>query len=164
MLAANRNKQTRYRVYTNAKNEYNNYGSSLGITYNFYKTYTFSGNLNYNNIKKNSTQDVFVTGFNTPKWATNLSFGNREILRNFGFNIVWKWQERYLWESPLVNGEVPSYSTLDAQVSLRLPKWKTALKLGGADIFNQRYIQYAGGPTIGALYYTAITVDGLFTK
>src|SRR6185503_14153370 len=29
--------QDRYRVYTNAKNKYNNYGSALGITYNFYK-------------------------------------------------------------------------------------------------------------------------------
>jgi outer membrane receptor protein involved in Fe transport len=37
MVAANRSKQTRYRVYTNAKNVYNNYGSSLGVTYNFYK-------------------------------------------------------------------------------------------------------------------------------
>ena len=40
MVALNRNKQTRYRVYTNAKNKYNNYGSSLGLTYNFYKKFT----------------------------------------------------------------------------------------------------------------------------
>jgi hypothetical protein len=33
--------------------------------------------------------------------------------------------------------------------------------MGGANIFNKRYIQYAGGPTLGALYYVAITVDGL---
>ena len=37
MVAANRNKQVRYRVYTNAKNKYRNYGSSLGLTWNFYK-------------------------------------------------------------------------------------------------------------------------------
>jgi len=42
-----------------------------------------------------------------------------------------------------------------------LPKAKTTIKLGGSDIFNNRYLQYAGGPTLGALYYAAITLDGL---
>ncbi|HSU51229.1 MAG TPA: TonB-dependent receptor, partial [Segetibacter sp.] len=71
--------QDRYRVYTNAKNTYHNYGSALGLTYNFYKKYTISGNINYNKIKSNEANDIFVTGFNTPDWSTNLSFGNRQI-------------------------------------------------------------------------------------
>jgi len=164
MVAANRSKQTRYRVYTNAKNKYNNYGSSLGLTYNFYKKYTISGNVNYNNIRNNAEKDVFVTGFNTPKWATNLSFGNREIVKNVGFNVVWRWQDAFLWESPLVNGNVPSYYTVDAQVTYRMPTLKTNIKAGASNLFNNRYIQYAGGPTIGGIYYVAITVDGLLKE
>jgi len=163
MLATNRAKQTRYRVFTNAKNKYTSYGSSLGLTYNFYKKYSVSGNISYNNIKTNETSDVFVTGFNTPKYATNLAFGNREVFRNFGFNIVWRWQDAYLWESPLATGRVPAYQTIDAQVTYRLPQVKSVLKLGGSDILNHRYYQYAAGPTIGALYYLSITVDGLFS-
>lgn len=164
MLASNKSKQTRYRVFTNAKNKYTNYGSALGLSWNFYKTFSISGNINYNDIKKNNTTDIFVTGFNTAKWGTNFAFGNREILRNFGFNIVWKWQDAYTWESPLVNGDVPAFNTVDAQVTLRVPSLKATIKVGGANILNNRYIQYAGGPTIGALYYTAITLDGLLTK
>ena len=164
MLASNKSKQTRYRVFTNAKNKYTNYGSALGLSWNFYKTFSISGNINYNDIKKNNTTDIFVTGFNTAKWGTNFAFGNREILRNFGFNIVWKWQDAYVWESPLVNGDVPAFNTVDAQVTLRVPSLKATIKVGGANILNIRYIQYAGGPTIGALYYTAITLDGLLTK
>jgi outer membrane receptor protein involved in Fe transport len=164
MLASNRSKQTRYRVFTNAKNQYTNYGSALGLSWNFYKTFSISGNINYNTIKQNTTTDVFVTGFNTPKWGTNIAFGNREIARNFGFNMVWKWQDAYLWESPLVNGAVSAYNTVDAQVTLRVPSLKATIKLGGSNIFNNRYFQYAGGPTIGALYYTAITLDGLLNK
>ena len=164
MLAVNRSKQTRYRVFTNAKNTYNNFGSSLGVTYNFYKKFTISGNINYNDIVSNTSSDVFVTGFNTPKWATNLSFGNREVCKNVGFNIVWRWQDAFLWESPLANGVVSAYNTWDAQVTYRVPKFKSSIKMGGANIFNQRYIQYAAGPTIGALYYVAITVDGLLNK
>lgn len=164
MLAANRSQQTRYRVYTNAKNKYNNYGSSLGLTYNFYKKYTLNGNVNYNTISENKQKDVFVTGFNTPAWATNLSFGNREIIKDLGFNIVWRWQDKFDWESPLVSGAVPAYSTFDAQVSYKIKPSKSTIKVGGTNIFNKTYIQYAGGPTIGGLYYVALTFEGLLQK
>lgn len=153
--------QDRYRVYTNAKNEYTTYGSSLGVTYNFYKTFALSGNLNYNDIKGNSTPDLFVTGFNTPKWTANLSFGNRAITKNIGFNVTWRWQDAFLWESPLVTGRVAAYQTVDAQVTFRVPKVHSTIKAGGTDLLNHRYLQYAGGPSIGGLYYVAITVDGL---
>lgn len=155
--------QERYRVYTNAKNKYTTYGSSLGLTYNFYKTFTISGNLNYNKIKGTSP-DLFITGFNTPAWTTNLSFGNRAVTKNIGFNTVWKWQNNFLWESPLVTGTVDAINNLDAQVTYRLPVTKTTIKLGGTNILNKGHIEYAGGPTIGALYYVAITVDGLLNK
>jgi hypothetical protein len=153
--------QDRYRVYTNAKNTYHNFGSSLGATYNFYKRYTIGTVVNFNEMKSNKSDDIFVTGFNTPKWSTNISFGNREVVKNIGFNVVWKWQDSFLWESPLVTGNVSAFSTVDAQVSFRIPKLYATIKVGGADIFNHRYLQYAGGPTIGALYYAAITLDGL---
>ncbi|MBD0285151.1 MAG: energy transducer TonB, partial [Flavisolibacter sp.] len=154
-----RSKQNRYRVYTNAKNIYNSYGSSLGVTYNFYKKFTLSGNVNYNELSKNPNPDIFLTGFNTPNWVTNVSFGNREIVKNVGFNIVWRWQDAVLWESTLANGLVPSYSTVDAQVTVRVPKFKTTVKAGGSNIFNKRFIQFAAGPTIGGLYYVAFTFD-----
>lgn len=161
MLDKNRDAQDRYRVYTNAKNTYNNFGSALAITYNFYKKYTVGGALNYNEMKSNKTNDIFVTGFNTPKWSGNLSFGNREVVKNIGFNIVWRWQDSFLWESPLVTGNISAFSTVDAQVSFHLPKVYSTIKLGGSNLFNHRYLQYAGGPTLGGLYYAAITIDGL---
>jgi len=156
--------QERYRVYTNAKNKYTTYGTSLGLTYNFYKTFTLSGNANYNKIKKVNNPDLFITGFNTPDWTTNVSFGNRAITRNVGFNIVWKWQNSFLWESPLVTGNIGAINNVDAQITLRIPLYKATIKLGGTDVLNNRNIQYAGGPTIGALYYVAITLDGLLNK
>ncbi|MBZ5856305.1 TonB-dependent receptor [Flavihumibacter profundi] len=164
MLASNRSKQTRYRVFTNAKNSYKNYGSALAVTYRFYKKFTISGNVSYNEIKTNAQSDVFVTAFNTPKWATNLSVGNREVVNNLGFNIVWKWQTSFLWESPLANGTVPSFNTIDAQLTYRIPAWKAYIKVGAANLFNTHYIQYAAGPTIGGLYYTTLVFDGLFGK
>ncbi len=161
MLDRNRDAQDRYRVYTNARNTYNNFGSALAITYNFYKKYTVGGALNYNEMKSNKTSDIFVTGFNTPEWGGNISFGNREVVKNIGFNIVWRWQDSFLWESPLVTGNISAFSTVDAQVSFHLPKLYSTIKLGGSNLLNHRYLQYAGGPTLGGLYYAAITIDGL---
>lgn len=159
MLAANRSRQTRYRVYTNAKNQYANYGGALGLIYSLPKNFILSGNLNYNNITENKQRDVFVTGFNTPTWITNISIRNRELIKNTGFNIVWKWQDAFNWESPLANGRIAAFSTIDLQVTRTLPSLKTTIKLGGSNILNHRYIQYAAGPTIGALYYLALTFD-----
>ncbi len=110
--------QIRYRVFTNAKQKYHNYGSSLGLTYNFYKKFTVGGNINYNDISANNEKDIFVTGFNTPKWATNLSFGNREVVKNVGFNIVWRWRDAFLWEAHSRMEMWHAYSTIDAQVIL----------------------------------------------
>ena len=156
-----RSKQDRYRVYTNAKNQYNSYGSSLGITWIFYKKFTIAGNANFNQLSKNPTPDIFLTGFNTPEWVANISISNREIFKNVGFNIVWRWQDKLYWESTLANGSVPAYQTIDAQVNLRAPKIKSIFKIGGTNILNKRYYQFAAGPVIGALYYASVTVDGL---
>ena len=157
-------RQDRYRVYTNALNQYHSYGSTLGLTYNFYQKFTIGGNVNYNSLAANDQSDIFVTGFNTPKWATNLSFGNREVLPNLGFNVVWRRQSSFYWESPLANGQVPAYQTVDAQVNLRVPTLKTTIKVGGANLLNNRYIQYAAGPTIGGLYYVALTFDNTIIR
>jgi hypothetical protein len=159
-----RTKQSRYRVYTNAKNKYNSYGSSLGITYNFYKKYTIFANANFNQLSTNKNPDIFLTSFNTPDWVVNFSVSNREVVKNIGFNIVWRWQDKVYWESTLANGNVPAYSTIDAQVNFRVPKLKSTIKFGGTNVFNNRYYQFAAGPTIGALYYTTITVEGLLNK
>jgi iron complex outermembrane recepter protein len=134
------------------------------ISYNFYKKFAVSGNANYNTLSKNPNPDIFLTSFNTPNWVTNISFSNREVIKNFGFNIVWRWQNDVFWESTLANGHVPAYSTVDAQVSLKLPKLYASVKFGGTNIFNNRYYQFAAGPTIGGLYYVAVTIDGLLQK
>jgi outer membrane receptor protein involved in Fe transport len=153
--------QDRYRVYTNAKNRYRNYGAALGLTYNFYGKYTVAGNVNYNKMKENAGSDIFVTGFNTPEWAGNISLSNRELIKNLGFALSWRWQQQFLWESPLVTGTIDGFNTLDAQVSLKIPQTKTSIKAGATDLFNRRYLQYAGGPTLGGLYYVSLTFDGL---
>jgi iron complex outermembrane recepter protein len=162
MIQQHRNsRQARYRVFTNAKNKYRNYGSAFATTYNFHKQWIVSTVVNYNAISNNNEPDVFVTGFNTPNWSWNVSVSNRQLFGNVGFNILYRRQKSFLWESPLANGIIPAFGTLDAQVNLRLPSIKSTVKVGGTNILNDRYIQYAAGPSIAGLYYVSVTVDGL---
>ena len=161
---------TKYRVYANSTNTFFGYGSAIRVSYNFFQKYSISANFNYNAFEAKNTTDIFgaksntFTGFNTPKYAANVQFGNREVFKNFGFNIVWKWQDAYDWNSPLANGRVAAYQTIDAQVSYKIEKANTSIKVGGTNILNNRYIQYAAGPTIGALYYASFIYDFPFKK
>src|SRR5207237_165767 len=82
----------------------------------FDKSYTLSGNINWNKLSVQGANDIFITGFNTPQWSFNVQFGNREIFKNAGFNVVWKWQDSYKWESPLATGNVPAFNTIDLQL------------------------------------------------
>jgi len=159
-----RAKQDRYRVFTNSTKQNISYGATIGASYNFHEKYTVSANINYNDIQQVDRTDIFITAFNTPRWVTNITFGNRQIVKNLGFNIVGKWQDAFYWESPLANGNVPAFFTLDAQVSWRLPALKTVAKIGGTNLLNNRYIQYAAGSTIGGFYYVALTFDTGFLK
>ncbi len=157
--------QTRYRVWTNSRSTVANYGAALAVTYNFYKGYSVSGNVNYNQLAQDKTKDdALIPGFNTPKWFTNLSFGNREVVKNIGFNVVWRWQDSFYWQNLFGNGNVPAYSTVDAQVSFKVPKLYSTIKVGGSNILNTAYFQYVGGPEIRGIYYMSITVDGLLAK
>jgi iron complex outermembrane recepter protein len=154
-----RNKQDRYRVFTNSNIDYKSFGSTLGARYSFYENYTLGVNVSYNDLLSDNKNDIFITGFNTPKWVTNVSFGNRNIIKNVGFNLVGRWQDSFLWESSLATGEVPAYFTLDAQVNVKLPDLYSTVKLGATNLINNKYYQYAAGPTIGGLYYVALTFD-----
>jgi outer membrane receptor protein involved in Fe transport len=154
-----RSAQDRYRVFTNSLNTYKSVGSSLGVRYNFYEDYTAGFNVSYNELLSNGGSDIFITAFNTPKWVTNFSFGNRQVIKNVGFTVTARWQDAFYWESTLANGDVPAYTTVDAQVNIKIPSIFANAKIGGTNLLNNRYYQYAAGPTIGGLYYVALTFE-----
>jgi len=162
---ADKSKYTTYRMWTNAKSTYFNYGASAGAHFNFYKKFTLGGNLSYATLQKVDARDTGLeTPFNTPKYITNLSLGNRALTKNFGFMISWRWQDSFVWKSQLANGVVPAYQTVDAQVTYKLPQLNSSVKIGGSNIFNTQYLQYTAGPSISAFYYVTVTVDGLLKK
>ncbi len=162
---ANLSQQTRYRMWTNAKSKYYSYGASLGVNYTIIERFNLTANVSYADLERIDRRDLNLeTPFNTPKWMVNLSFGNREVLPNLGFNVAYHWQSEFQWLSQLGNGTVPAYGTLDAQVSYKIPALKLTAKLGSSNLLNTRYLQYIGGPNIGGIYYLALTFDDVLGK
>jgi len=154
----------KYKMWTNSKSLVSNQGIDLGLSYNLYKKYNITANISYAAINQINSSDAFTPAFNTPKWITNVSFGNREILKNTGFNIVWHWQDAFYWNSPLANGIVKAYNTIDAQINYRFTKINTNVKLGGTNILNSYHTQYIGGPAIGGFYYVTFVIENLLAK
>lgn len=158
-------RQTRYRMWTNSKSVYFNYGGSVSLSYNFYKTYFINTNVGYNVLRKINAVDKYLeTPFNTPPYIVNISISNRQLFERIGFTVSWRWQDSFLWRSPLADGQIPAYSTIDAQVSISLPKAYSVIKIGGTNLLNHYYTQYEGGPSVGAFYYIAWTLEGLLTS
>lgn len=153
-----------YRMWTNSSSIVSNQGASLGLSYNLYQKYQLSGNVSFSALVKVSEADALIPAFNTPKWMTNFSFGNNDVFRNAGFNINFRWQSAFEWQSPLANGTIDAYATVGAQVNYRLPQYSTSLKLGATNLFNKRYYQYEGGPVIDGFYYFTIVYDNNFRK
>lgn len=148
-----------YGVYDNASSEVYSYGSALGLTYNLSRGYVMGANYTFARLDLAGQQDELLTAFNTPEHKTNFTFGNRDVYKNIGFNVAWKWNDSFYWKSSFSEGVVPAYSTFDAQVTVKVPSIKSLVKVGGTNLLNNRYTQLFGGPQIGALYYVGITFD-----
>lgn len=154
-----------YQLYTNADEDVSAQGAALGLTYSL-RGYTLGGNANWNKLNLDQvTNPDQVAAFNTPEWKFNLTVGNRSLYRNLGFSLAYRWSDEYVWQSSFIAGindaVIPSYATLDAQISYKMLPIKSILKIGGSNITNNRIRTVYGGPFIGALYYVSITFDEL---
>lgn len=152
-----RAQQDRYRMWTNSKTTVYNYGGSASLKYQFLKGYSISTNLTLARLDRKTNGDGLEDGFNTPQWITNTSVGNEHVYRNFGARITYKWQSSYYWQSFIVSGQVPAYSTVDAQLSYKFAKPQISLKIGATNLTNHYYYSILGGPQIGGFYYSTIT-------
>jgi outer membrane receptor protein involved in Fe transport len=150
-------KQDRYRLWTNSKTISNNYGSSIGISYELQKKYKITGNLTYSKLDSKNNNDGLEDGFNTPAWAYNISVGNPSVYKQIGFTVALRHQTSFLWQSALATGIVPAYTTLDAQVNLSIFKKHLHLKMGATNLTNHYYYSFIGGSSIGGYYYGIIT-------
>lgn len=158
-----------YSIPVNRTEVIKSWGWALGLDYKLPKGYTMGGNVSYNTLS-NLTQLAetgFQPAFNTPEYRYVFNFANREIVKNLGFGLSYRWQGEFAWQSSFVAPEVsnrqlsviPAYGAFDAQVSYKLKSLKSILKVGGSNLFNGGYTQAWGNPTVGTMYFVSLTFD-----
>ena len=122
--------------------------------------YQFSANVSHNDVNK-TDDPSFQIQFNTPDYRYNISFGNRKLTKLLSFNINYRWQNSFLWESTFGVGDIPSIHNIDAQVTFDLKNLHTKVKMGGSNILNNYHTTSFGSASVGALYYVTILLDNI---
>ena len=147
---------TKFGVPVNAEGEVTSYGAALGLDYMIGK-FNLNGNVSYNEI--GDLPANYINDFNTPTIRYNIGVGNREIAKNVGFNVSYRWQDSFYWTSSFASGNIDSFGTLDGQVNLKIPSIKSMIKLGGSNILNNYNVTSYGNPAMGAMYYIGFTFN-----
>ena len=149
-----------YQAYTNSPVDVNSYGGSAMLTAKVLKKFDFTANYTYTKQDFDRTlYPDFRPTFNTPEHKVQASFGSTELVDNFGFNVAWRWSDDYFWEATFGDGEVPSFSTIDAQINYTIPSLKSTLKLGAANLGGYDYFTAFGTGLIGSQYYLSLTIN-----
>ncbi|TRX40465.1 TonB-dependent receptor domain-containing protein [Flavobacterium restrictum] len=149
-----------FQLYTNTDVEIKSLGFGLGLSKKVYKDFEVGVNYNYAEFNFDQAKDPsFEAGFNTPKHRVKASFGNEKLLPNFGFNVSARWNSEYLWQSSMVDGMVDAATVVDAQINYNLPKLKSTLKIGAANIGGKEYAQVLGAGLIGQQYFASWTIN-----
>lgn len=152
-----------FRFASNAEETVTTQGFSVGLNYYFGDYFSLNGNYSYNAIIS-ASDDPIIPAFNTPRHKYNIGFSGRNIrsgkLKNWGFNINYKWVEGFLFEgSPQFTGFVPSYGLLDGQINYNFKDLNTTLKIGATNILDNEVFQTYGGPRIGRLAYISLVYE-----
>jgi len=151
-----------YQTYTNSSASVNSYGGSIGLSTKVFGNYNLGANYTYakQEFDQNKNPD-FRTSFNTPEHKVKVNFGNTEVFKNFGFNLAWRWSDSYFWQATFGDGDIPSYHTLDAQLSYALPKFKSLIKIGATNVLGDEYFTAIGTGNIGSIYYASLVINNL---
>ena len=150
----------KFRPYVNAKESVTSQGFGLGLTYNLPSDFVLNGNYNYASFESNEEPgSEFEPQFNTPEHRYSISLSNRRVLTDLGFNVAWRWQDEFLWQSGFGTATIPAFGVLDAQVNYKLDALKTVVKIGGTNFLRNDYRTNAGAGFVGAQYYISLTFD-----
>jgi hypothetical protein len=139
----------------------NSWGWAIGTDYMVGKGFAIGGNVAYNKLEEGADEEGRQSRYNTPDYRFNIYFENRNVLKNFGFNINFRWQNEFLWQSNFGVAQIPDFSTLDAHISYKMSKLRSFVKLGGSNLLNNYYQTSFGSAQIGGLYYLSWTFDEL---
>ncbi len=160
LLALQNGDRQPYQTYTNSSADIDSWGGTIGVDTKVFGNFDLGVNYTYAELDfdKNRFPD-FETNFNTPKHRVKASFGNTELFKNFGFNVNYRWSDSFFWEATFADGDVPSFTVLDAQINYAVPSIKSVFKAGGSNLLGDEYFQAIGTGNVGSIYYVSWTIN-----
>lgn len=144
-----------YNIAFNGGETVNTYGYAASLSIDL--SHNFLAKVNYYSDYLKNKNNSQINNFNTPHYHVNFEFGNtgfgKKQVWSFGTAMRYKPGYFYVVSGGLSQGQVPSSAVIDAQVSYKLVKAHSSIKLGGTNLTNKYYSTGIANPNIGAVYY-----------
>ncbi|MGY8943297.1 MAG: TonB-dependent receptor domain-containing protein [Flavobacteriales bacterium] len=145
---------------SNSDSDISSYGLGIGLSKKVLNGFDLGFNYSFAKFKEEGGSDPdFEAGFNTPEHKVKVQFGKTDLFKNFGFNVNYRWQDEFLWQSSFYDGMVDARSVLDAQVNLTIPNLKSVVKVGGANLGGKEYFSAPGVGATGSQFYLSWTIN-----
>ncbi len=153
-----------FQLYTNSSVEIKSLGFGIGIARKVLGNFDLGANYNYAEFMFDQSADPsFEAGFNTPKHKVKATFGNESLVEDsrnnvLGFTVSVRWNSEYLWQASMVDGMIDAATVVDAQVNYGIPKLKSVIKIGAANLGGKEYTQVLGAGAIGQQIFASWTI------
>ncbi len=146
-------------VAVNSSSTVKTYGFGASIDWLLARSFVVTANISSDKITDVPTG--FVAFFNAPGMRFVLGLSNSGFGKDkrFGFNVMMRTQDGFFYESDFRQGEIDGYTTVDAQVSYKLPASRSMIKVGASNLFNSYYKTSFGNPEIGGIYYASFAYN-----
>ncbi len=150
-----------YNITFNGEKGVETYGYAASISIDFLRNFRFKTNFYSDHINnKNNTQ---INNFNAPNYHINFDLGNSGFGKKqvWSFNTTLRYKPGYYYVVAGSGGEgiVPASAVMDAQISYKLLKAHSAIRVGGTNVTNKYYSTGIANPNIGAVYYVSFAYN-----
>ena len=134
------------------------WGSDLGAEFALTERVTLGGTYSY--ASKDffpAEQGGFDIALNAPTGKGSVTGRYRSARNGFSAEVRNRWVKGFPGNSGVYIGDIPSYSLLDAGISLRPNIFPTAMiSVNATNLLDEEHIEFIGGATIGRLIMTRL--------
>ncbi len=158
-LFTNPNSKTRVvQAWTNADQDLDTRGASLGLNYAYSAAVNLTGSYSYNELTTTDLPADFQTFFNTPKHKFTLGVGGA-IATDFSYGLSYRWAESFRYEMPFAVGQLAAPSSLDVNLGYHVQKLYTTFQAGATNVLDATNIQVYGAPSLGRIIFAGLLID-----
>ncbi len=144
-----------YQIPVNSSKTVHSLGAGIGLTYFIIKGLQAGVNYTYARLLTTDLEDEIIPGFNTAPHKVNVNLAGNRVWKGLGFSSNFQWVDRFDWQSPFGDGQIPSYYILDLQLNYAVDfgQCTVTARAGSSNLTNFRRREVFGGPMIGRMFY-----------